>query len=150
MQTINPPLRLLASFTDAYGTTPTQILQVPGRDMWMAATVVETGKICIVAPDLEARTTFDRRSARTQRSTTNRPLPRWATYCAGALLKLAYEQMELPGANIAIVGAEPSGPRYVYTLGMAFVAIVLNHFQQEYDSDRLIDVIEAVRRDYIS
>jgi hypothetical protein len=118
--------------------------------MWVAATVENNGKVCIIAPDLEARVTFDRRSARQQRSTTHRPLPKWGIYCAGALLELAHQQMELPGANIAIVGAEPQGPRYIYTLGMAFVAVVMNHFQQEYDSNALMSILETVRHDYVS
>ncbi|MCA9884868.1 MAG: hypothetical protein H6670_03400 [Anaerolineaceae bacterium] len=149
MQTTNAPLRLLASFMEAFDAQPAEVFQVAGREMWVAATVEESGKFCIIMPDLDARITFDHRSARQQRSTTNRPLPTWAAYCAGTLLELGYRQMDIPGANLAIVGSEPPGPRLNYACGMAFAATVLEHHSQHYDDALLLDVVDAMRRDYI-
>lgn len=149
MQTTDAPLRLLASFMEAFDAQPTQIFQVPGREMWVAASIDAGGKVCVVMPDLDARTTFDYRSARQQRTTTNRPLPTWAAYCAGTLLEMNLRHLDIPGANFAIVGKEPSGPRFNYACGMALAASILEHHEQAYDDDLLLDVVDAVRRNYI-
>ena len=66
-----------------------------------------------------------------------------------ALLELGYRQMDIPGANLAIVGSEPPGPRLNYACGMAFAATVLEHHSQHYDDALLLDVVDAMRRDYI-
>ena len=148
MQTTNAPLRLLASFMEAYDAQPTQVFQVPAREMWVAASIDEGGKMCVIMPDLDARITFDHRSARQQRTTTNRPLPTWAAYCAGTLLEMSLRHLDIPGANIAIVGNEPSGPRFNYACGMAVAASILEHREQTYDDNLLLDIVDAVRRNY--
>lgn len=144
----NPPLRLLTAFAEAFSTNPKLTLEVPGREMWLAAEPASEGRYVLVVPDLEARTQFDWRSARQKRTLHQRPLPAWAAYCAGTLLELMYDGLTLPGANLAIAGEEPAGPRYDYALGMAFATLAYHTNEQPCTADTLIALMERVRRSY--
>lgn len=146
---INPPLRLLAATHDLLQTSPEYLVAVPGREMWAAAIQQERHAYTLIVPDLDARTTFDNRSAKRKQTTRNRPLPRWARYPAGALLLLNAEQLTLPGVKVVIIGHEPLGPRYEYTLGMVFMALLFDHNEQDYDAQRLVRLMEQVQRDYL-
>jgi len=145
----NPPLRLLTGFTEAFNTSPQLTLEVPGREMWLAADPASEGRYVLVVPDLDARTLFNWRSARQKRTLHQRPLPVWAFYCAGALLELMYDGLMLPGANLAIVGEEPAGPRYDYAMGMAFATLAYRMNEYPYTADTLIALMERVRRSYV-
>lgn len=146
----NPPLRLLAAFQAIYpGQIPALIVQAPGREMWVAALMSDSQGFTIHAPDLEARTHFDWRSAKFKRTVLNRPLPGWARYSAGVIHTLCAEGMDLAGLEAVAVGEEPSGPRYDYALGMAFAALWHTLHQRAYDQNSLLDLMERVRRTYM-
>lgn len=148
VQTDDPPLRLLAAFFDHFpGQTPECIVQAPNRDMWGMAVLRDIGCFTIVAPDLtdEVRVTVD--SARADQTALNRPLPEWARFAAGVLPVLADAGMMLPGGDIALAGEEPAGPRYAYALGIATAAVLCAMVDAPYDSERLTEIVERVRRE---
>jgi len=147
---MNPPLQLLATLQSELGTMPADLLPVPGRDLWVAGLVEEKHQYCIVAPDLDGKTTFDNRSARSKQTTLNRPLPRWARYIGAATVAL--EEMAFPtvGCHIVIAGMETIGPRYEFALGMAFVAWMYHHHKLPFDQQLLLDVMDRAPRDYAS
>lgn len=148
-KTINPPLRLLAAFQSEADKEPEQLLQLEGREMWVAADL--TGGICyrVIVPDLNARISFDRSSAKRKKTNRNRPLPSWSYYVAGALGVLDRRGLAMDGATIVIVGSEPKGPRYHYALGMAFAGLWLQVNNQSFVTQDLIDIMETVQQDYI-
>ncbi len=147
---INPPLRLLVAFQQSYPSQePEWIVQAPGREMWVAANITSSDKFTIVAPDLDARTKFDRRAAKSRRTFTNRPLPRWARYPAGVIITLYAEGMDTPGMEAIVAGEEPPGPRYDYALGMAFAALWHQFNQRPYTTDSLIELVDRVQREYV-
>jgi galactokinase len=149
-QSSNPPLRLLAAFQDACpGQPPEWIVRAPGREMWLAAIRVTLRQFTLIAPDLEARTTFDLRSARGRRTVDQRPLPRWAVYAAGVTLALVDQGLDITGLKLVAVGEEPPGPRYDYGLGMALAALWHDIYGLEYTIDRLIEVVDRARREYV-
>lgn len=147
---MNPPIRLLTASQQYLSAEPQLMLAVPGRDMWVAADVVDGHEYTIITPDLGGRTIFDRRSAKLNRTVRSRPLPRWARYLAGTLLVLSDDGLELPGVTAVILGDEPSGPRYEHALGMAFAAMWYAHHQQECAVDTLLDVMERVQKQYLA
>jgi galactokinase len=147
---VNPPLRLLVAFQQAYRTTtPDWIVQVPDREMWVAASACGDETYTIVTPDLEARTAFKLRTAKTRRTAMNRPLPRWARYVAGVMLVLANDGWGVPGLDVALAGEEPSGPRYDYALGMAQAALLHEIHHQPYTTRILLNIVDRVQRDYV-
>lgn len=147
---LNPPVRLLAAFQQACAAgIPQLIIQVPGREMWAAAALSDDGRFNINAPDLEGRATFDRRSIRSKRTSSSRPLPNWSRYVAGALLELERAGLEMPGMEVVIAGEEPPGPRYHYAAGMAFIALCYAYLARDYAPTDLIDIMDRVQRDYI-
>jgi galactokinase len=148
--TNNPPLRLLVAFQDAFpGLAPEWMVQVPGRDMWLAAVPHQRGEFTIVVPDLDASTTFNLRSAKARRTVLNRPLPDWARYPAGVTQILAQGGLDSTGLDAIIVGEEPAGPRYHYALGMAVAALIHDLHAKPYTADSLMAVVEQVRREYV-
>lgn len=146
---INPPIRLLMAAQEHLSANPEILVQVQGRDMWVAAEKSANHEYTVITPDLAGRTVFDRRSAKLKRTVRSRPLPQWARYIAGAILVLSDDEIELPGITAIIIGDEPSGPRYEHALGMAFVAMWYDYHQLEYDVDTLLDVLERVQKQYV-
>ncbi len=148
--TTNPPLRLLAAFNDAYpATTPAYIIQAAGREMWIAATVDEAKAFTIHAADLKRKTTFTWRSAKNKQTPTRRPLPSWVRFPAGTIVHLCQNGMDVPGVDAVVVGAEAQGPRYAFSMGVAFATLWHEVLEQDYTEDGIIAIVEKVRRDYV-
>lgn len=146
----DPPVRLLAAFQQAYPEqAPAWIIRAPARDVWIAAAPVESQQFTVTAPTHESRTMFNLRSAKTRRTTTQRPLPRWAYYPAGVILILCNNGMDTGGLNIVILSEEPPGPGYDYGLGMAFAALWYEIHAQPYNSDMLVEIVDQARREYV-
>lgn len=146
----NPPLRLLGAFQHSYPeNSPDWIARAPGRDMWIAAYPTGDGHFRISVPDLEAQTHFDRRSARSKQTVARRPLPGWARYLAGVVVMLSDQGMDFPGMCAVILGEEPSGPRYEYTLALALSALWHDYNHRAYTADSLLGLVEQVRRDFV-
>lgn len=147
---LNPPLRLLASFQETFPSQRANwILSVPGRDMWIAASIYENGKYSVSLPDIDGKTAFSVRSARLKQTYNNRPIPSWSRYLAGVAVLLSDADLTLPGADIVIAGEEPAGPRYEYSVGMAFAAMWYQFNSMNYNHAILLDLMEQVRRDYV-
>jgi hypothetical protein len=147
---MNPPLRLLTKMQETFGGTPPHVLQIPGRDMWVAADTDDTHYYTLILPDTDSRTRFDRRSARLKRTSRSRPLPRMAYYMAGAIVILGEDKIDVPGFTAVITGDEPSGPRYEYACGMAVAALSLELTGHPYDSTRLLNLMDRVQSDYVN
>ncbi|MGB7337394.1 MAG: hypothetical protein WBC91_00765 [Phototrophicaceae bacterium] len=146
---MNPPLRLLAAFQKEAHKEPQHIVQIDERQMWVAAEVTGGFPYTIIVPDMDVRTTFDRRSAKLKKTLRNRPLPQWAYYMAGAVAILDRDGFDMAGATLVIAGDEPAGPRYHHALGIAFVAFWYQINDKPYTSQTLIDLMEKVRHNYI-
>jgi galactokinase len=149
MSQMNPPLRLLAAFQEEFKKEPKQIIKVDGRELWVAAELDGGKDYTVILPDMHCRIRFDRSSAKRQRSLSNRPLPTWAKYMAGALGILERSGLNIQGAQIVMSGDEPAGPRYEYALGMAFIALWHEVNEKIYITQNLLDIMEEVKRDYI-
>lgn len=146
---MNPPIRLLATYHELTPQPPQWLLQTPGREMWLVGHPGTAPAYMLVVPDLDARVTFDIRSARNHETTLNRPLPRWARYSAGVAIAMADAGWVLPGVEVVIAGDEPQGPRYEYAIGMTFAALWYEFNQQAYDGKMLLDLLEWVQKHYI-
>ncbi len=146
---MNPPLRLLAAFQQVCEKQPQHIVQLDERSMWVAAELSGGFNYTVIVPDMDVRTSFDRRSAKLKKTTRNRSLPKWAHYMAGAVAILDRQGLDMPGASIVIAGDEPAGPRYDHALGMAFAALWYQVNEQDYTTQSLIDIMDTVRRDYV-
>lgn len=147
---INPPLRLLSAFQSHYvGKMPEYIVQATGREMWVAAITDQTPRFDIYAADLNRQARFTRRSARAKQTHIRRPLPAWARYPAGVIARLCDDGLHLNGVQAVVVGAEAHGPRYDFSMGLAFATLWHEVHGADYDEERLIALVEAVRRDYI-
>lgn len=145
-----PPLRLLLAFQQAFPSlTPEWIVQAEGRDMWAAAIRDSHDKFTIAVPDIEARTAFSFRSAKSKTTTLNRSLPHWARYPAGVLLALRDFEIDARGLQVVIVGTEPPGPRYEHAVGIVIAALWHHIYQKPYTIDVLLELVERVRRDYV-
>jgi hypothetical protein len=147
---MNPPLRLLAAMQQIFNDTPPHLLQVPGRDMWIAGDTSDSHYYTLHLPDSDSRTRFDRRSARLKRTDRSRPLPRTAHYMAGVIVVLGQDKIDVPGFVAVLAGDEPAGPRYEYACGMAVAALSLELTGQPYDSTRLLNLMDRVQTDYIN
>jgi hypothetical protein len=142
----NPPLRLLASFQQELNKTPALLVQMDGREMWIAAEIIGGFSYTVIVPDLRARLRFDRSSIKRKRTLRNRPLPDWSSYLTGTVGVLARMGLEMPGATIVIAGDEPIGPRYNYSLGMAFAALWYEYNERQYTTRSLLELMEKVQR----
>lgn len=146
----NPPLRLLAAFQQAYPEcTPDHILQVPERDMWIAAAINETRRFDITALELKSHAVFTYQSAKLKQTVMRRPLPVWGRYPAGVVMLLSHTGLDLTGLTAVVSGDEPQGPRYEYGIGLAAAALYHTLHQRPLTADKLIELIDHVRRDYI-
>lgn len=143
---MNPPLRLLAAFQTVQGRQAEWMLSVPDRELWIAADLVETPTVTIHAPDLEAETHFDRRSARQLRTTKGRPLPSWARLMAAATIAISEQGLSQPGVICVIVGDEPPGPRYEHTMGMALGLLWYALNEQEITAAQLLTLMERAQQ----
>ena len=149
-QNMNPPLRLLAAFQERYPSlTPSYVIQAPGREMWVAASIEQAEAFSIHVLDTGAHTTFNRRTAKVFRTLLKRPLPRWARYPAGVILALSDAGLDVDGVSAVIVGEESRGPRYDYALGMTIAALVYTVNDQPFDTDDLLEIMDKVRKDYV-
>lgn len=147
---INPPLRLLTAFQDAQGTTPDVLVEVPGRAMWLAAQPTENHRQMLFVPELGGQTSFDLQSAKQMRTVRSRPLPKWARFPAGVLLSLAKQPtLNFPGMACVVVGDEPTGPRYEYSLGMAYAALWYQLNEMTVNEPMLVELLEHVQRDIL-
>jgi galactokinase len=146
----NPPLRLLVAFQEVFpALSPDWMVQVPQRDMWLAAVPHQRDEFRVIVPDLQADTTFSLRSAKARRTVLNRPLPIWARYPAGVIVMLCHNGLDSTGADAIIVGEEPAGPRYHHALGMAVAALLYELHAKPYTAESLMGIVEQVRREYI-
>lgn len=146
----DPPMRLLLAFQEHFPEfAPTWVLQAPGRDMWVAASLIESTALTLVAPDFDAHTTFSYRSAKTRLTVLNRPLPNWARYPVGVLLALRDQGMETTGLQAVLAGGEPQGPRYEHAMGIAIAALWHEIHGRPHTTHTLIDLVEQVRREYV-
>lgn len=146
----NPPLRLLAAFQMTYPSQRANwIIDTPDRDMWVGASIYDSGQFSVTVPDLEDETIFRVKSARIKRTVNNVALPKWAHYLAGVAVILSNDGMTLPGADMVLAGEEPAGPRYEYSMGMAFAGLWYQYNAKPFTQSSLIDILERVRHDYI-
>lgn len=144
------PVRLLVRFQQHYPDIEPQIvLQAPGRDLWVMAVITDQALITLDAVELNARTHFSLHSARYKQTVLHRPLPRWARYAAGVIVQMDQSMLSIPGINAVVSGDEPPGPRYEYTLGVLFAALLHTFHEAPYTHTQLIDITEKARRDYV-
>lgn len=147
----DPPVRLLAAFQQAFPDQAIDwMVRAPGRDTWIAAARTDDNELTVAAPDLEAKTTFSLQSARTRKTVMQRPLPKWARYPAGVTLALDNAGLDMIGLNLVVIADEPPGPQFDYSLGIAFAALWYGIHQREYTIDRLIEVVDRARREYVT
>lgn len=147
---LNPPVHLLAMFHDAYpALTLEHFIQAPGRDLWLGAALVSGDVYSVCAPDIGLRAAFTWRSAKTRQTVLQRPLPKAARYPAGVVIGLQQIGLAMPGVSAVAVGAELPGPRYDYTLGMAFAALGYYLCGRDYLPEQLTDLVDRVRREYV-
>ena len=146
----NPPLRLLTTFQLTYPSQRANwIIAAPDRDMWVGASIYDSGQFAVTVPDLEDSTAFRVKSARIKRTVDNTSLPSWVHYLAGVAVILSNAGMTCPGADMVLAGEEPPGPRYEYSMGMAFAALWYQYNAKPFNQSILIEVMEHIRRDYI-
>jgi galactokinase len=146
----DPPVRLLAAFQEHFPEHElVWLVRAPGRDTWIAAGRSENETFTVVSPDLDMRATFSLQSARVRRTVLQRPLPRWARYPAGVTLTVDNEGLDVVGLNMVVMGTEPPGPQYDYSVGIAFAALWHEVQEHPYTIDRLIEIVDRARRDYV-
>lgn len=150
IQQTDPPVRLLAKFTEVFPKTePTYLFQA-GRDMWMAGLLSGTEEYIIYSPDNnDGKTSFTWRTARNKRTVLNRPLPSWSRYAAGVVVMLANAGLTLQGVQVVIVGEQAVGPRYDYDMGMALAALCYTIQNYPFRQEHLHELMEQVRREYL-
>ncbi len=146
----NPPLRLLATFQLTYPSQRANwVMSAPERDMWVGASIYDSGQFSVTVPDLDDTTIFRVKTARVKRTVNNTALPSWAYYLAGVSINLSNQGLSFPGGDMVIAGDEPAGPRYDYSMGMVFGALWYQYNAKPFDQKILVDLLEHVRRDYV-
>jgi len=152
IQETNPPVRLLAKFTQLFPkTAPAYLFQAGGREMWVAGILSNNDEYTLYSPDNnDGKAIFTWRSARQKRSVTNRPLPSWARYSAGVVVTLANAGLTLQGVQVVIVGEQAVGPRYDYDMGMALAALCYTIQEYPFRQEHLHELMEQVRREYMN
>lgn len=115
--------------------------------MWAAACFNGSARCTVYTADGDGRTSFSYQSAKRKQTIHHRPLPRWARYMAGVTVMV--DVAEMPGINVVICGDEPAGPRYEFSLGILFAALWHEINLEQVDPALLLEVVEAVRRDYV-
>lgn len=146
----DPPVRLLAAFQETF---PEQelvwLVRAPGRDTWIAAAHSDNDTFTVAFPDMDARATFSLQSARVRKTVLQRPLPRWARYPAGVTLTVDNEGLDVTGLNMVVMAGEPPGPQFDYGVGIAFAALWHEVLDAPYTMDRLIEIVDRARREYV-
>lgn len=146
----DPPIRLLAEFHKVFpDLAPEHILQVEGREMWVAAVTSDMTDYTIHAPDSSGKVVFNWRTAKNKRTLLNRPLPKWARYPAGVVFALGKAGLNVKGVCAVIISEEPSGPRYEYALALTIAALWHELTEADYTTESLLEVVDQVRREYI-
>lgn len=146
----NPPLRLLAAYQGAYpNSMPEYIVQAPEREMWIAGNTTTTGYFTIHSADFKRNTQFTWRSAKHKQTHLGRPLPAWARYPAGVIVHLCAAGMDIQGIDAVVLGTEAKGPRYDFSMGLAFATLWHEITQQPYDVETLIQLVDNIRRTYV-
>ncbi len=151
IQNANPPMRLLAKFTELFPkTTPVYLFQAGGREMWVAGILSDNDEYTIHSPDNnDGKAIFTWRSARNKRTVTNRPLSSWSRYAAGVVVMLANAGLSLRGMQVVIVAEQATGPRYDYDMGMAVAALCYTIQEYPYRQEHLHELMDQVRREYM-
>lgn len=148
--TPDPPIHLLAAFSDAFPeAAPTWLMRAPGREMWIAATHGNGEQFTLAAPDMAGKATFSLQSARLKKTVLQRPLPWWARYPAGVLLALDEFGLPVIGLSMVVMGSEPPGPRFDYGVGIAVATLWHEVHEQAFTIDKLIEIVDRARRDYV-
>jgi galactokinase len=146
----DPPVRLLAAFHEAFPDTAIDwMVRAPGRDTWIAAGRTNDAELTVAAPDMDAKVTFSLQSARVRRTVMQRPLPKWARYPAGVTLALDNAGLDMIGLNLVVIADEPPGPQFDYGVGMAFATLWHTIHERDYTIDRLIEIVDRARREYV-
>lgn len=129
---------------------PDWLVQAPQREMWVAGGTHDETAYQIHNSDEDNDTQFNLRSAKQKTTVLRRPLPAWARYPAGVVTQLAINGMDVPPFNIVLLGDEPAGPRYDFGTGLVVAALCYELVEQTYTPDTLMQVVERVRREYVS
>jgi hypothetical protein len=146
----DPPVRLLAAYQQCFPDHElVWLVRAPGRDTWIAAGRSGNETFTVALPDLNARTTFSLQSARVRRTVLQRPLPRWARYPAGVTLTVDNDSLDVIGLNMVVMASEPPGPQYDYGVGIAFAVLWYEVWEQPYTMDRLLEIVDKARREYV-
>lgn len=118
--------------------------------MWIAGTPHDSHEFYIgTLNPLPSTARFDYRSAKLKRTVYKRPLPDWARYAAGVVLALMDDGLAMGGFQAVFLGDEPAGPRYDFSVGVAFAAFCHEMNAQPYSPAALLDLTERVRRDFL-
>lgn len=144
---MNPPLRLLVAFESLIGEPPDQIAGVPERDMWAACRWGQPDRWQVYVPDLEAQVLFTPRSIRNARNAVGRPIPPWARYLRGICHTLEADNLlPVDGGRLVVVGDEPHGPRYEFSLAMTLAAVCAACYEQQPTHAELVEWVERGMR----
>ena len=144
---LNPPLRLLVAFEALIQQPPEVLLTVEGREVWLAGiwNYAERWQVCL--PDLEAQVIFSAASLRRRQNAAGRPLPPWTRPLRAAWMALtSAHQLPAEGARFVIAADEPLGPRYEFSVALAFAAACFDRVGHVPPTPTLIQQIERQLR----
>lgn len=141
---LNPPLRLLVAFETLIQQPPELLMGVKGRDVWLAGVWGNHERWQVYVPDWEAQVIFSAASIAKRQNAAGRPLPLWARPLIAAWQMLGEaHQLPVEGARFVIVADEPPGPRYEFSVGLAFAAACYERASgQVPPTSALIDAVE--------
>ncbi len=146
----DPPVHLLAGFARFLpDKTPELVLQAPGRALWAAVSRRTDDYFSMASLEFDSRAVFSYQSAKVRRTLMRRPLPSWVRYGAGMLVLLSNHGLDVGGFDAVVAGSESDEVRYEYSVGLAFAAIHHTLSGTAYTEDKLVDLAERVRREYV-
>ncbi|XWX03712.1 hypothetical protein VZO05_14490 [Aggregatilineales bacterium SYSU G02658] len=120
---INPPLRLLVAFEALTQQPPEVMMGVAGREVWLAGVWGHHERWQVHVPDWEAQVIFNAASIAKRQNAAGRLLPPWARPLIAAWQMLdSAHHLPSEGARFVIVADDPPGPRYEFSVGLAFAA----------------------------
>lgn len=143
------PLRLLVAVQEHFSHPADAIIAVPDREMWVASHRQNIPELTIIALELDAHTTFDRRSALQMRTHHNRPLPSWSRPLAACALYLMDAGWVLQGGKFLFVGDEPLGIRYEHALALGLLAFWHEALGVPCDGASLLEQADRAMRHYL-
>jgi hypothetical protein len=144
---VNPPLRLLVAFDALIQQPPEVLLTVEGREVWLAGIWNYAGRWQVCLPDLEAQVIFSAASLRRRQNAAGRPLPPWTRPLRAAWMALtSAHQLPAEGARFVIAADEPLGPRYEFSVALAFAAACFDRVGHVPPTPTLIQQIERQLR----